>query len=72
MMSPVRAASAAVITRRPAASAFCQLGLPGSLGDNHVHAGVAQVQRVSVPLAAVADDGDGLVLQCMRELPSFS
>ena len=31
--------------------------------DHDVHAAVAQIQRVGVALAAVADDGDRLVLQ---------
>ena len=39
--------------------------------DDDVEAGIAQVQRVRVSLAAVADDGDRAALQPLRS-PSFS
>ena len=50
----------------PAASAFAQLLLPSIEADDHVDARVAQIQRVRVSLAAVADDGDCLALQMLE------
>ena len=63
MTVPSFDASVADITLRPAASAFFQLALPALLGDDHVYAGVAQVEGMRMSLAAVADDCYGLVLQ---------
>ena len=52
------------------------LGARGTVGresDDHFQSAVAQVQRVRVALAAVADDGDGLSRQInFQESPSFS
>ena len=45
-------------TRRPSASALARLSAALGQADAHVDARVAQVQRVGVALAAVADDGD--------------
>ena len=45
-------------TRRPSASALARDLLPSAQADADVDAGVAQVERVGVALAAVADDGD--------------
>ena len=38
----------------------------GVEADHHVDAGIAQVQRVGVALAAVADDGDRAALQVIE------
>ena len=38
----------------------------GGQADHHVEAGIAQVQRVRVALAAVADDGDFLAFEVRR------
>ena len=53
-------ASATSSTSKPAASASGRLLDPGGEADDHATAAVAQVQRVGVALAAVADDRDGL------------
>ena len=34
--------------------------------NDHLHAAVAQIQRVRVPLAAVADNGHGLPRQVLQ------
>src|SRR3712207_9050232 len=39
------------------------IGSAGPLADDHLAAAVAQVLGLSVPLGAVAQDGDGLVLE---------
>ena len=38
----------------------------GGQADDDVDAGIAQVERVGVALAAVADDGDGAALQVVE------
>ena len=48
-------ASATVLTVRPASSAFAHEALPVAQPDLDLDARVAQVQRVGVALAAVAD-----------------
>ena len=69
--SAALAASAVVSTFSPAASALALLLLPAVQADHHVDAGIAQVQRVRVALAAVADDGDRLALQVARDFRLF-
>jgi hypothetical protein len=51
-----------VITLRPAASAFLAEASPAQRDDDVLDAGIAQVQRMGVALAAIADDGDLLAL----------
>ena len=51
-------ASAGETTRSPCVLGLRPAGAALGQADPHVHAGVAQAQRVRVPLAAVADDGD--------------
>ena len=62
MTSAALAASAVDSTRSPAASAFARLLLVLGQADHDVQARIAQVQRVRVTLAAVADNRDGLTL----------
>ena len=63
MTSAHLAASATSITLRPSFSAFLARGRALAQRDGHVlDAGIAQVQRVRVALAAVADDRDLLGL----------
>ena len=43
----------------------------GVQADHHVHAGIAQVQRVGMALAAVADDGDCAAFQDVQDFRLF-
>ena len=63
MTSAALAASATVSTLKPAAVALASLLLPAYKPDHDVHAAIAQVERVRVALAAIADDGDRLALE---------
>ena len=62
MTSASSTASATERTRRPSSSALARLFEPSLQADADVDAGVAQVERVGVALAAVTDDGDVLAL----------
>ena len=63
MTSAALAASDGVNTVSPAAVALARLLLSAGKADHNVEARIAQVQRVRVALAAVADDGDFLALE---------
>ena len=63
MMSAFWATSAVSSTVKPAASASRQALQPGYSATSTLQPLSLQVQRVGVPLAAVADDADGLVLE---------
>lgn len=61
MTSAAFAASAAVMTFKPAFSAFARIAAVIQ-SDDDVYAALVQVQRMRVSLAAVADDSDGFTL----------
>ena len=63
MTSATLAASATGRTLRPAASAFALLLLVSGRPTIDVDARIAQIQRVRVALAAVADNGDRLAFE---------
>ena len=63
MTSASLEASATERTRSPAPSALAFELRARAEPDAHVHAGVAEVERVGVALRAVADDGDLALLQ---------
>ena len=69
--SAALAASEVFNTLRPAASALARDLLSGIEADHHVHAGIAQIQRVGVALAAIAYDGYGAALQVGRVVRLF-
>ena len=60
MTSAALAASAAVSTFRPGGLGLGPALAAGVEPDDDIAAGIAQIQRVRVALAAVADDGDRL------------
>ncbi len=69
-VSAILAASAMLRTSRPARFGFGDAFAGGGQADDNAQAGIAQVQRVCVTLASVADDGDGLLLE-RREAAVF-
>ena len=70
MTSAALAASAVDITFSPAASAFALLLLPSGRPTTTIEARIAQIQRMRVPLAAVADNGDRLAFE-QRKIAVF-
>ena len=71
MTSAAFAASAIGMNPQPGGFRFRPLLLPSCRPTIDVHAGIAQVQRVRMSLAAVADNGDRLALQVAKDRRLF-
>ena len=56
MTSAALAASAVVITRKPGGFGLGPALAARVQADDHAHAGIAQIQRVRVALASIADN----------------